>query len=125
MAQYFEGWPKPKLALIITGRQDGYLEPCGCAGLENQKGGLSRRHTLFKQLQAQGWPIAAVDVGSLVRRTGRQSEQQFAIAAEALSTMHYAGVGFGASDLRLSAGEVAAAIVTDPPEKCIFVIGQC
>src|SRR5437016_3748732 len=39
--KFFEGWPKPKLALVISGRQDGYLEPCGCAGLENQKGGLS------------------------------------------------------------------------------------
>ena len=27
-------WPKPRLALVITGRQEGYFEPCGCAGLE-------------------------------------------------------------------------------------------
>ena len=26
----FVDWPKPKLALVITGMQAGYLEPCGC-----------------------------------------------------------------------------------------------
>src|SRR5262245_15412238 len=29
--KFFEGWKTPRLALLITGRQDGYLEPCGCA----------------------------------------------------------------------------------------------
>ena len=28
----FVDWPKPEWALMITGRQRGYLEPCGCAG---------------------------------------------------------------------------------------------
>ena len=41
-------WPTPKLALVITGKQEGYLEPCGCAGMERMKGGMSRRYTLFK-----------------------------------------------------------------------------
>src|SRR5262245_30249499 len=36
----FEGWPKPAVALVLTGQQLGYIEPCGCSGLENQKGGL-------------------------------------------------------------------------------------
>jgi hypothetical protein len=35
----FVDWPKPDVALVFTGEQDGFLEPCGCAGLENQKGG--------------------------------------------------------------------------------------
>ena len=47
----FEGWTRPQAALVITGEQLGYMEPCGCAGLENQKGGLSRRYTLFEQLR--------------------------------------------------------------------------
>src|SRR5436309_3560352 len=38
-------WPKPVVALVITGQQMGYIEPCGCTGLENQKGGLARRQT--------------------------------------------------------------------------------
>ncbi len=82
--KYFDGWPKPKLALVISGRQDGYLEPCGCAGLDQQKGGMSRRHSFIRGLEDRGWPVAAVDVGGLVRRFGRQAELKFAISAEAL-----------------------------------------
>jgi len=119
--KFFEGWQKPKLALVISGRQDGYLEPCGCAGLENQKGGLSRRFTFMKQLEDRGWPVAAVDVGGLVRRYGKQAEVQFGIAAEALRAMHYGAVGFGANDLRLSAGEIVAAVAGAEPKDSIFV----
>jgi len=107
--KFFEGWTKPKLALVISGRQDGYLEPCGCAGIENQKGGMSRRHALIQSLTAQGWPVLPIDVGGLVRRFGTQAEIQFSISAEALKTMGYKAVGFGSSDLRLSAGAVGAA----------------
>ena len=119
--KYFEGWPKPKLALVISGRQDGYLEPCGCAGLDQQKGGISRRHSLIRQLEAGGWPVAAVDVGGLVRRFGRQSEIKFAISAEALMKMGYSAVGFGPDDLRLSAGEIVAAVAGADPQDSIFV----
>ena len=43
----FDGWPKPKLAMVITGMEDGYIEPCGCAGLDRMKGGMGRRCTLL------------------------------------------------------------------------------
>ena len=119
--KFFEGWQKPKLALVITGRQSGYLEPCGCAGLENQKGGLSRRHSLFKDLTARGWPVTAVDVGSLVRRFGKQAEFQFAISADALKAMGYGAVGFGPADLKLSVGDVVAAVAGADPNDSIFV----
>ena len=36
-------WPQPQAVLFVSGQQHGYLEPCGCTGLENQKGGLIRR----------------------------------------------------------------------------------
>ena len=39
----FKDWPTPQAVLVITGELDGYIEPCGCTGKENQKGGLSRR----------------------------------------------------------------------------------
>jgi hypothetical protein len=119
--KFFEDWKKPKLAIVVSGRQDGYLEPCGCAGLYRQKGGMSRRHSLIKQLQAQGWPVAAVDVGGLVRRFGKQAEIQFAISADALKLMGYGAVGFGPSDLRLSAGEIVAAVAGADPKDSLFV----
>ena len=33
----------PKLAMVITGMEEGYIEPCGCAGLDRMKGGMGRR----------------------------------------------------------------------------------
>lgn len=119
--EFFVGWPKPKLAILISGRQDGYLEPCGCAGLENQKGGIGRRYTLVEQLKEKGWPIFGLDVGNLVRRFGKQAEIQFAIAAEALKQMGYRAAAFGPDDLRLSAGELAAAIAGNEPGESLFI----
>ena len=97
----FVGWPQPKLVLVFTGRQDGYLEPCGCSGLENQKGGMVRRNTLLKQLTAKGWPVVPIDAGNQVRRFGRQSEIKFQITVEGLKTMGYRAIAFGPDDLRL------------------------
>jgi len=119
--KYFEGWPKPKLAIVMGGRQDGYLEPCGCAGLDQQKGGISRRFTFLHELEDRGWPTVALDVGGLVRRFGRQQEVKFAIAADALKQSGFRGVGFGPDDLRLSAGEIVAAVAGQDPQDSIFV----
>ena len=98
----FDGWSKPVAALFITGRQHGYLEPCGCTGLSNQKGGLARRHTLLKMFLAKGWQIAPVDVGNQVRRTGVQPEMKFLSTLEAFRVMKYRAVGLGPDDLNLS-----------------------
>jgi hypothetical protein len=97
----FVGWPKPDAALIFSGEQDGYLEPCGCAGLENQKGGLRRRFTLFKELRAKGWPIVAMDNGGQEKRTGVQAEIKTDFAYRALAKMGYAAVGIGGYDLHM------------------------
>ena len=104
----FVGWPKPSVALFVTGQQHGYIEPCGCSGLTNQKGGLVRRYTCQQQLLKQGWDLVALDVGNQVRRFGRQPEIMFQITAEGLEKMHYRAIGFGPDDLRLSAGELIA-----------------
>lgn len=97
----FVRWPKPNVALAFTGELDGYLEPCGCAGLQNQKGGLKRRHSLFKELTANGWPVVPLDVGGLTKRYGIQAELKYDYALKALAKMGYQAVGFGARDLRL------------------------
>jgi hypothetical protein len=97
----FVGWPRPDVALVFSGEQHGYLEPCGCAGLENQKGGLMRRSTLLKQLRDDGWPLVAMDLGGQVKRTGVQAEMKLDFSYRALARMGYAAVGFGPEDLRL------------------------
>lgn len=100
----FEDWPKPAYSLVITGGQFGYLEPCGCAGLENQKGGLSRRHSLIKKLAADGWNPLPLDLGDQVRRAGPQSEIKFDRTLAALQSLGYGAVGLGVEDLRLMSG---------------------
>ncbi len=103
----FEDWPKPDAALVLTGEQMGYLEPCGCAGLTNQKGGLKRRSTFLKQLREDGWPVVALDAGGQVKRYGPQAEIKFRRALESLAEIGYQGVGLGAQDLRMEVLGVA------------------
>jgi len=79
-------------------------------GLENQKGGFSRRHTLIRQLQDKGWNLLALAAGGLVRRTGKQAQIKYERAISALKTMEYTAVGFGPADLRLPPEEVLAVI---------------
>ena len=75
--ELFAGWGKPEVALFLTGEQHGYIEPCGCTGLTNQKGGLMRRHTLLKQLRDdRGWDVLALDVGNQVRPIWSTSRNQ-------------------------------------------------
>lgn len=112
----FVGWPKPKLALVITGRQDGYLEPCGCAGLDRMKGGMSRRHTFFNQLrQDQGWPVVAVDVGGLAKGYGVQAELKFQTMVLGMQTMAYNAITLGEAELRLPAASLLSADSAESP----------
>ena len=110
----FEGWPKPKAAIVLTGLQAGYIEPCGCSGKENQKGGLSRRDMLLQRLAADKWPVVALDLGEQVRRFGRQQELKYQATADALKTMGYQAIAFGPDDLRLSTPEMFAIVSNQP-----------
>lgn len=112
----FEGWPEPKLALVITGRLNGYLEPCGCAGLDRMKGGLSRRHSMIDTLKNdRGWRLAAVDLGGLVGGSGPrpQAELKFQTTVNSLQEMDYDAVALGKTDLEFSAGDLLSAGVGD------------
>ncbi len=102
----FVDWPKPEAALLISGEQIGFIEPCGCAGLDNQKGGLKRRHTLLDSLREQGWPVVPIDLGGQVRRFGRQAEIKYRRTIGALAEIGYEAIGFGPQELRLPAEHV-------------------
>ena len=117
----FVDWPKPSLAIVFSGELDGYLEPCGCAGLENQLGGLKRRHALLKQLQADGWPLALIDLGGLTKRTGLQTEIKYRYALESLAEMGYQAVALGANELKLSTDALAYAMGNVDPAKSAIV----
>ncbi|WP_442484229.1 multiheme c-type cytochrome [Aeoliella sp. SH292] len=112
--EIFVDWPKPDLALVFTGEQMGFLEPCGCAGLENQKGGFKRRMTMLRQLQDQGWPVVAMDTGGLVRRYGPQEQNKLAKILEGLNMMDYQAVGFGDKELKLDMLSEAANLDPNP-----------
>src|SRR5262245_23368963 len=67
-AGMFRGWPKPDLALLLSGEQHGYLLPCGCS--RPQLGGLERRYNLMKVLRERGWPVTAIDLGDVPQSEG-------------------------------------------------------
>jgi hypothetical protein len=119
----FVDWPQPAFVILVTGQQLGYIEPCGCTGLANQKGGLARRDTFVKKtlLREHRWPVVALDVGNQVRRSGRQQEIKFQMTVEGLQKIGYHAVTFGPDDLRLSVGELVAATAAENPQDSLFV----
>lgn len=117
----FVGWPAPKLAIVITGRQDGYLEPCGCAGLDRMRGGLSRRHSMVDSLRKKGWPLVLLDVGGLSKRFGPQAMLKFRTSVEAMTKMDYQAVGLGTAELRFSAAELVTLVAGEQGRPSRFV----
>ncbi|MEL6899185.1 MAG: hypothetical protein AAFP90_24040, partial [Planctomycetota bacterium] len=106
-------WTEIQTALVFSGQQHGYIEPCGCTGLDKQKGGVARRMTLLKQMRAKGWEVMPMDVGEQVRRFGQQAVYKFQWTATAMRQMGYRAVGFGPSDLRLDSVELLVPITED------------
>lgn len=104
VAGAYEQWPKPPVALVLTGQVDGYLEPCGCS--EGQKGGFGRRMDLMEQLTKKGWNLIPLDLGGLAKdpagaRGGpEQAKMKFGVALRALGMMGYKAIALAAEDLR-------------------------
>ena len=113
----FVDWPQPQLTLIFSGETNGYLEPCGCAGLDNQLGGMKRRHTFLKELADKGWNPVALDMGGQVRRTGPQAEMKFRYVLRALIELGYSAIGYGAKDLQLSSEAILFVLANLQPEE--------
>jgi hypothetical protein len=96
-----KGWTKPQLAIVLSGEQMGYLEPCGCSA--KQSGGFARRGDLFEQLRAKQWPVAAFDLGGTLKRSRRHDLLKFQAILKGLGLMHYQALGLGPAELRLGA----------------------
>jgi len=107
----FLTWPKPQLALVITGEQHGYFEPCGCTA--NQLGGMSRRAGLFRKIEELGWTVRGLDVGGLSRRTGPQAQLKFETTLEALRQLKYVSLALGPEELHLDPGYLLSQHLTD------------
>lgn len=98
-------WKDPDFVLLVTGQLTGYIEPCGCTGLTNQKGGLLRRYDLLELLRGRGWRVIPVDAGEQIHpdRRGQQTILKLQTTYQALCRlMGYRMIGFGASDLKVS-----------------------
>lgn len=119
---YFEGWKTPDLALVLTGLLDGYIEPCGCAGMDRMKGGLSRRADFLKSLRAEGWPVMAIDAGLIASGYGFQEELKFDMAVNAFYLMGYSAIGISQNELRFPAHYLLKYTVPPgPTEESLFV----
>ncbi|MBQ1277127.1 MAG: hypothetical protein IIY07_00615, partial [Thermoguttaceae bacterium] len=102
--EYFVGWEKPQVAIVFTGLTNGYIEPCGCAGMDRMKGGLSRRRDFLQNLrQERGWDVVAVDAGQTTVGFGVQEELKFDMAMNAFRLMEYDAIGIGKGELRFPA----------------------
>ncbi|WP_435015530.1 multiheme c-type cytochrome [Tundrisphaera sp. TA3] len=109
--QLADWWsPQPACIILISGEQDGYLQPCGCT--DGQQGGLGRRYDLLDKLHAQHWPVASIDLGNLIHNPGsarggfEQEKVKFGIALKALASMKYDAVALGPEDLKLGVMEL-------------------
>ncbi len=99
----------PAAVLIISGEQEGYLEPCGCSA--EQFGGLIRRYDLIERLHNQKWPTAAIELGTLIKdpagaRGGfEQSKYKFDYALKALNLLNYDAIALSDQDLKVGVAE--------------------
>ncbi len=57
-------WVNPAAVLVISGQDDGYMEPCGCSA--EQIGGLIRRYDFIDRLHDRKWPTAQIHLGGLI-----------------------------------------------------------
>ncbi len=115
----FKDWPDPKAALVISGEQIGYMEPCGCT--QGQLGGLLRRSVLIDRLtHDRKWPLVLVDLGSLVKdpavaRAGpEQTKVKFQIALKALAALKYQAMALSPEDLKVGVGEAVGQFLNLP-----------
>ena len=120
----FTNWKKPDVTLFITGQQNGYIEPCGCTGLDKQKGGVARRMTFMKQLREKDWNLVPIDAGNQIRRIGQQATIKFGWSTEALKKMKYETVGFGPDDLRLNSIDLLQVCAADDPSTALYIGGN-
>ncbi|MGH7201930.1 MAG: hypothetical protein ACREJB_15090, partial [Planctomycetaceae bacterium] len=110
--ELFGDWPKPAVAIVLSGEIHGHLEPCGCTEL--QTGGMARRADLVRQMEDRDWPVVGIDLGDTVKRNRRQSELKFETIKAALADLHYVALGLGEKELEFDPGFLISQHVTDP-----------
>jgi hypothetical protein len=109
----FRDWPKPDIALVITGQAYGYLQPCGCS--EPQKGGLARRYNCIQMLKNRGWNVIAADVGDVAGDNSPQSRLKYRYAMKSMQLMDYCAVGVGEKETLQPLGDCLGELLNEQP----------
>ncbi|MGC8641741.1 MAG: multiheme c-type cytochrome [Isosphaeraceae bacterium] len=121
-------WPTPRAVLVVTGEMDGYLEPCGCT--QGQVGGLIRRSDFIDGLKAKNWPLALIDLGTLIKDPTavlggfEQAKMKFQIALKAYSALKYNAIALSAEDLKVGIGEALAQFLNSLGETTKIVVAN-
>ncbi|MGE3821874.1 MAG: hypothetical protein AB7I30_20870, partial [Isosphaeraceae bacterium] len=117
----FPGWPTPDAALVISGEQLGYLEPCGCT--QGQLGGLPRRYEFVERLRTERkWPLALLELGSLIkdpnaaRGGAEQTKVMFRTALKALGVMKYDAMALSPDDLKVGVDQASGEFLNAPED---------
>lgn len=79
------------IRIIYSNDTIGYLEPCGCGGLN--QGGLARRATVVARLVNENPNTLLVDSGNL-----SDKPDKLPVMARIMADMHYDAVGIGEAD---------------------------
>ena len=101
----FQDWERPAVAIVLTGEQHGYLQPCGCS--QPQYGGLARRYNLIQEMRKRGWPVVAADLGDVNQIKAPkdlpnvQGTLKYTYAMRAMDQMGYAAVNVGEYEMRM------------------------
>ncbi len=102
----FPGWGKPDIVLVLSGQQNGYLQPCGCSN--PQYGGLARRFAFLQTLKERGWSVVAVDLGDIAdlpKRSTPLTTLKYVTSMKALKLMDYTAVSFGFNEMSMPLDE--------------------
>jgi hypothetical protein len=98
----FRNWPKPDVALVLTGEEHGYLQPCGCSN--PQLGGLARRYNFVQSLKKRGWPIVSANLGDVTDLPQRKTPQtllKYRVFMQGLELLDTTAVGVGECEMVL------------------------
>lgn len=108
-------WPKPDVAIVVSGQMHGYIGPCGCS--HPQYGGLVRRYNFIELLKKKGWPVVGLDLGELPQTGGIKEQGIFKLhmTMSALNLMGYRAVGIGKYELGMPLTDFLAAYSLNHP----------
>jgi hypothetical protein len=121
----FKGWAKPDLALLLSGQQHGYYQPCGCS--TPQKGGLVRRYNFLQTLKQRGWPVVAVDLGDIAQSGGFQAQAmlKYTTSMKALDLIGYTAVGVGHNEMAMPLFNALGEYALNNPTPRVLAANLC